>query len=109
MVEKANLPCLTQASTSSVDSTAMLPCSRERFYVELKPGETTFVSWKKLQKESQKTVSASGPNSSDAPAGAHPALEARIAPEVRPVKLFEFLIRRSPLKVTCLLGVIIMR
>lgn len=57
--------------------------SRERFYVELKPGETTFVSWKKLVKESQKAASFHSPSAlSDVPAGAHPALEARIAPEV---------------------------
>lgn len=49
--------------------------------MELKPGETTFVSWKKLVKESQKTASSFSP-SSEAPIGAHPALEARIAPEV---------------------------
>ncbi|KAH7442218.1 hypothetical protein KP509_03G077400 [Ceratopteris richardii] len=70
-------PPFAQASASA--SIAMP--SRDRFYVELKPGETTFVSWKKLVKESQKTVGSLLP-SSDAPVGAHPALEARIAPEV---------------------------
>jgi ubinuclein len=87
MAEKSSLPCFLQTSSSSVGegSIAMpsVPCPRERFYVELKAGETTFVSWKKLQKESQKSWSVMGPNSVDAPFGAHPALEARIAPEVR--------------------------
>ncbi|MCO5611468.1 hypothetical protein L7F22_065721 [Adiantum nelumboides] len=69
--------CFPQASASA--SIAMP--SRDRFYVELKPGETTFVSWKKLVKESQKTAGSYSP-SSDAPVGAHPALEARLAPEV---------------------------
>ncbi|KAI5058300.1 hypothetical protein GOP47_0026470 [Adiantum capillus-veneris] len=68
--------CFPQASASA--SIAM-PL-RDRFYVELKPGETTFVSWKKLVKESQKTAGSFSP-SSEAPIGAHPALEARIAPE----------------------------
>eukprot|EP00250_Pteridium_aquilinum_P028158 c36674_g1_i1 orf=565-2763(+) len=75
----AGIPCFQQASAAA--SIAMP--SRERFYVELKPGETTFVSWKKLVKESQKTAGSLSPSPLlEAPAGAHPALEARIAPEV---------------------------
>lgn len=52
--------------------------ARARFHVKLKPGETTFVSWKKLIKESH----GAAPLSVEPPLGAHPALQARIAPEV---------------------------
>ncbi|XP_010270287.1 PREDICTED: ubinuclein-1-like isoform X3 [Nelumbo nucifera] len=48
------------------------------FTVELRPGETTIVSWKKLIKEANK-ASQSTP-ASEAPSGAHPALESRLAP-----------------------------
>ncbi|XP_058189744.1 ubinuclein-1-like isoform X2 [Rhododendron vialii] len=52
---------------------------RQRFTVELRPGETTIVSWKKLVKDSTK---AQGPASvpEPPPANAHPALESRLAP-----------------------------
>uniref|UniRef100_A0A7I4FND0 Hpc2-related domain-containing protein n=1 Tax=Physcomitrium patens TaxID=3218 RepID=A0A7I4FND0_PHYPA len=54
--------------------------SRQRFFVELKDEETTVVSWKKLVSDAEgKLGSAKLP---DAPAGANPALEARIAPEI---------------------------
>lgn len=54
--------------------------SRQRFFVELKDEETTVVSWKKLVADAEGTMGFGMP--SDAPAGANPALEARIAPEV---------------------------
>ncbi|GFY85561.1 wound-responsive family protein [Actinidia rufa] len=51
---------------------------RQRFTVELRPGETTIVSWKKLVKDATKVaVPISVP---EPPADAHPALEARLAP-----------------------------
>lgn len=50
---------------------------RQRYFVELRDGETTYVSWKKLVQQSESKEGASG-----APAGANPALEARISPEV---------------------------
>ncbi|KAI5054606.1 hypothetical protein GOP47_0029751 [Adiantum capillus-veneris] len=53
--------------------------ARARFYVELKAGETTFVSWKKLIKDFHR---AAPPGVAEPPVGAHPALQARIAPEV---------------------------
>uniref|UniRef100_A0A0D6RAJ7 Hpc2-related domain-containing protein n=1 Tax=Araucaria cunninghamii TaxID=56994 RepID=A0A0D6RAJ7_ARACU len=63
-------------------SSGIGPCSafsvRQRFHVELKPDETTFVSWKKLVKDLPKAVQALP---FEPPAGAHPALQARIAPE----------------------------
>ncbi|MCO5571449.1 hypothetical protein L7F22_025189 [Adiantum nelumboides] len=69
-----------------------------RFYVELTPGETTVVSWKKLHKE-RKNLPACPP--SNAPSGAHPTLQARIAPLiaremdfVHPVNRFSSVIER---------------
>lgn len=56
----------------------------QRFSVELRPNETTVISWKKLVKDLQKTNHIQALASSPAvqpPVGAHPALEARIAPE----------------------------
>ncbi|XP_057874185.2 ubinuclein-1 isoform X3 [Cryptomeria japonica] len=55
-----------------------LGAARQRFHVELKPDETTFVSWKKLVKDLPKAVQNLP---FEPPAGAHPALQARIAPE----------------------------
>lgn len=53
---------------------------RQVFTVELRPGETTIVSWKKLLKDANK-VNGSTPSSvPDPPANAHPALESRLAP-----------------------------
>ncbi|KAK4708251.1 hypothetical protein R3W88_029176 [Solanum pinnatisectum] len=60
---------------------------RRRFTVELRPGETTIVSWKKLLKDANKSnvnVVGSGPtvgapDSIQTPVP-HPALEARLAP-----------------------------
>eukprot|EP00249_Psilotum_nudum_P022758 c28634_g1_i2 orf=136-2454(-) len=86
MVE-ANAGGNLRGVASQPRGTAVLPpfqaaikmLSRDRFYVELKPDETTVVSWKKLVKDSQKN-SQSSP--CEAPVGAHPALEARIAPEL---------------------------
>ncbi|KAH9317801.1 hypothetical protein KI387_019570 [Taxus chinensis] len=57
---------------------AIVGALRQRFHVELKPDETTFVSWKKLVKDLPKAVQNL---SFEPPAGAHPALQARIAPE----------------------------
>ncbi|CAM6127749.1 unnamed protein product [Calypogeia fissa] len=64
------------ASTSGFQG-AVNP-SRQRFHIELKEGETNVVSWKKLVKDAQKNTLTVA---SEAPAGANPALEARIAPE----------------------------
>ncbi|KAF3787345.1 hypothetical protein EJ110_NYTH23116 [Nymphaea thermarum] len=52
---------------------------RVRFSVDLRPAETTIVSWKKLTRESAKAVQPAA--GAEPPAGAHPALESRIAPE----------------------------
>lgn len=60
--------------------------ARQRFRVELKDGDTTVVSWKKLVTDVEGRLGAGGAPS-DAPAGANPALEARIAPEVTDIVL----------------------
>ncbi|XP_077231760.1 ubinuclein-1-like [Tasmannia lanceolata] len=52
---------------------------RQRFHVEMKPSETTIVSWKRLIKDMNNAI-PSLPPSSDPPCGAHPALESRISP-----------------------------
>ncbi|XP_028078331.1 ubinuclein-1 isoform X2 [Camellia sinensis] len=60
---------------------------RQRFTVELRPGETTIVSWKKLAKDVSKvnrpTSSAPAPAPAPAPepqSNAHSVLESRLAP-----------------------------
>ncbi|MCD7458337.1 hypothetical protein HAX54_037952 [Datura stramonium] len=62
---------------------------RRRFTVELRPGETTIVSWKKLLKDATKSnINGAGPGptmSAGAAAGIqpplpHPSLETRLAP-----------------------------
>lgn len=58
-----------RASTSSFVTVG----ERQRFTVELRPGETTIVSWKKLVKDSSKVAETT-------PSIAHPALESRLAP-----------------------------
>ncbi|KAK1407681.1 hypothetical protein QVD17_39303 [Tagetes erecta] len=77
---------------SSSSSTLLSGGGRLRFEVELKPGETTIVSWKKLMKDANKAsknnndaeglnVSApSGPVTVPVAAAANPALDSRIAP-----------------------------
>ncbi|CAN6476063.1 unnamed protein product [Victoria cruziana] len=52
---------------------------RVRYSVDLRPGETTIVSWKKLTRETAKAVQPA--TGAEPPAGAHPALESRIALE----------------------------
>ncbi|KAI8004421.1 Ubinuclein-2 [Camellia lanceoleosa] len=59
---------------------------RQRFTVELRPGETTIVSWKKLAKDVSKvnrpTSSAPAPARAPEPqSNAHSALESRLAPD----------------------------
>ncbi|KAK9162402.1 hypothetical protein Syun_003304 [Stephania yunnanensis] len=69
-------------------SLAPTAIDRQRFSVELKPGETTFVSWKKLVKDANRNAAAAAANGTlpspsavaPPPSGAHPALESRIAP-----------------------------
>lgn len=62
---------------------------RTRFTVELRPGETTIVSWKKLMKDAAKVDGGSSfagagdvavARDSEPPTNAHPSLESRLAP-----------------------------
>ncbi|CAA6667709.1 unnamed protein product [Spirodela intermedia] len=61
--------------SSSFPSSAAPPIHRRRFTVELRYGQTTIVSWKRLVRETNKSNGEPA-----APSGAHPALESRIAP-----------------------------
>ncbi|KAF8405679.1 hypothetical protein HHK36_007756 [Tetracentron sinense] len=63
---------------SSLRILSPLSNERQRFTVELRPGETTTVSWKKLMKTANKANRP--PPLPEPPSGAHPALESRIAP-----------------------------
>lgn len=81
--EKAPLSC-GGGDSSRASSSFMKKGDRQMFTVELRPGETTIVSWKKLMKDSNKVN-----GSTLAPehvTNAHPALESRIAP----VRLYYF-------------------
>ncbi|KAG8633188.1 hypothetical protein MANES_18G082300v8 [Manihot esculenta] len=53
---------------------------RQIFTVELRPGETTFVSWKKLMKDANKANSRSAPTLDPPPDNARINLESRLAP-----------------------------
>ncbi|KAF8404052.1 hypothetical protein HHK36_008929 [Tetracentron sinense] len=66
------------AAASASSSSAALSNERQRFTVELRPGETTIVSWKKLMKELNKANRP--PPSSEPPAIANPIPESRIVP-----------------------------
>ncbi|KAJ8762880.1 hypothetical protein K2173_023009 [Erythroxylum novogranatense] len=66
-------------------STRLMPSyvkvgDRQIFTVELRPGETTFVSWKKLIKDANKVSSGSVHAPDPPPVNAQPNLESRIAP-----------------------------
>ncbi|KAH1215231.1 Ubinuclein-1 [Glycine max] len=53
---------------------------RQMFTVELRPGETTIVSWKKLMKDANKVNNGSASAPEHRAPNANPALESRIAP-----------------------------
>ncbi|XP_054798001.1 ubinuclein-1-like isoform X2 [Prosopis cineraria] len=64
--------------SSRTSSSFVKKGDRQMFTVELRPAETTIVSWKKLMKDSNKVnASTLGP---EYLTSAHPALESRIAP-----------------------------
>ncbi|KAI7740553.1 hypothetical protein M8C21_023921 [Ambrosia artemisiifolia] len=91
----------TAAAASSSSSTLLSGGGRLRFEVELKPGETTIVSWKKLMKDANKaakkddvvvvdglvapvsgsdSVPAAPPPAVSVPVAVNPALDSRVAP-----------------------------
>ncbi|QCD99866.1 hypothetical protein DEO72_LG7g1153 [Vigna unguiculata] len=68
------------SSSARAPSSFVKKGDRQMFTVELRPGETTIVSWKKLMKDTNK-VNNKGPTSApDYLPNGNPALEARIAP-----------------------------
>ncbi|XP_011002437.1 PREDICTED: ubinuclein-1 isoform X2 [Populus euphratica] len=73
-----------ESSSSRLTPSYVKLGDRQIFTVELRPGETTFVSWKKLMKDANKVNSGSAPAAPAAPdpppVNAHPNLESRIAP-----------------------------
>lgn len=68
------------SSAARAPSSFVKKGDRQMFTVELRPGETTIVSWKKLMKDTNK-VNNKGPASAPEhlPNG-NPVLESRIAP-----------------------------
>ncbi|XP_019095425.1 PREDICTED: uncharacterized protein LOC104778812 [Camelina sativa] len=59
---------------------------RKLLKVELRPGDTTYVSWKKLMRDASK-VNGSSASVPDPPPNANPNLESRIAPPGQPAEI----------------------
>ncbi|KAG2665905.1 hypothetical protein I3760_15G029800 [Carya illinoinensis] len=66
--------------SSRASSSFVKAGDRQVFTVELRPGETTIVSWKKLLKDANKVNGSTSSSVPEAPANVHPALESRIVP-----------------------------
>ncbi|XP_062099545.1 ubinuclein-1 isoform X2 [Humulus lupulus] len=67
--------------SSRVSSSFFKSGDRQMFTMELRPGETTIVSWKKLMKDANKVNGSSSTSAPELPpVNAHPRLESRIAP-----------------------------
>ena len=88
MAEGGGVAAGDSSSSARLKSSFVKVGDRTRFTVELRPGETTIVSWKKLMKDAAK---ADGTSSSAAaaatavaapepPTNAHPSLESRLSP-----------------------------
>ncbi|KAI4307231.1 hypothetical protein L6164_030440 [Bauhinia variegata] len=77
-MEEVKPPPSSGGDSSRASSSFVKKGDRQMFTVELRPGETTIISWKKLMKDSNK-VNGSTP-APEHPSNAHPALESRIAP-----------------------------
>ena len=69
-----------ESSASRASSSFVKAGDRQMFTVELRPGETTIVSWKKLLKDANKVNGSASTSAPEPPANAHPALESRLAP-----------------------------
>ncbi|KAJ4966217.1 hypothetical protein NE237_018066 [Protea cynaroides] len=82
VVSSSSFPTATTATTGAAPSTSPASTSKDGcgFFVELNPGETTIVSWKKLLKDANKANRPPAAAAPEAPSGAHPSLESRIAP-----------------------------
>lgn len=66
-------------SSSRASSSFFKSGDRQMFTVELRPGETTIVSWKKLMRDANKVNGSSSTPAPEPPVNAHPSLESRIA------------------------------
>lgn len=53
---------------------------RQRFQVELRPGETTIVSWKKLVKDANRAAAKAKSPAKDLPIVSKPVVEPRVDP-----------------------------
>ncbi|XP_040998278.1 ubinuclein-1-like isoform X1 [Juglans microcarpa x Juglans regia] len=66
--------------SSRASSSFVKEGDRQVFTVELRPGETTIVSWKKLLKDANKVNGSTASSVPEPPANADPSLESRIDP-----------------------------
>lgn len=95
MTEEGAAAAGDSSSAARVKSSFAKVGDRTRFTVELRPGETTIVSWKKLMKDAAKADGVSFSSTTKAaaaaasvaaaaapepPTNAHPSLESRLAP-----------------------------
>ena len=71
-------------SSARASSSFVKKGDRKMFTVELRPGETTIVSWKKLMKDANKVYGST--SFTEQPSNAHPNLESRVAV----VRIFRF-------------------
>uniref|UniRef100_A0A1J3DXY5 Hpc2-related domain-containing protein n=1 Tax=Noccaea caerulescens TaxID=107243 RepID=A0A1J3DXY5_NOCCA len=69
----------TGGESSRASPKVLTAGDRKLLKVELRPGDTTYVSWKKLMREASK-VNGSSASVPDPPPNANPNLESRIAP-----------------------------
>lgn len=90
-MEEASGGGVVGGGASSSSSTLLSGGGRQKFEVELRPGETTIVSWKKLIKDANKAANNKNDNKAPPvvsappvpvpiPVAANPALDSRIAP-----------------------------
>ena len=70
----------SSSATARAQSSFVKKGDRQMFTVELRPGETTIVSWKKLMKDANKVNNGSASAPEHRAPNANPALESRIAP-----------------------------
>lgn len=70
----------TSGESSRTSPKVLTAGDRKLLKVELRQGETTYVSWKKLMKEASKDNGLSHSAAPDPPPNANPNLESRLAP-----------------------------
>ncbi|CAH2033539.1 unnamed protein product [Thlaspi arvense] len=69
----------TGGESSRASPKVLTAGDRKLLKVQLRPGDTTYVSWKKLMREASK-VNGSSASAPDPPPNANPSLESRLAP-----------------------------